>query len=70
MERKKVNSTHVRSIGYDTKDQTLEIEFFSGSVMQYSRVSSEIHRRLMASTAMKSFIEDNIQDNFSEQRVR
>ena len=70
MERKKVNSTHVRSIGYDTKGQTLEIEFFSGSVMQYSRVSNEIHRRLMASTSMKSFIEDNIQDSFSEKRVR
>ncbi len=70
MERKKVNSTHVRSIGYDAKDQMLEIEFFSGSVMQYSRVSNEIHRRLMASTSMKSFIDDNIQDSFSEKRVR
>ena len=70
MERKKVNSTHVRSIGYDAKDQVLEIELFSGSVMQYSRVSSEIHRRLMASTSMKSFIEDNFQDGFSEKRVR
>jgi KTSC domain len=70
MERKKVNSTHVRSIGYDAKDQMLEIEFFSGSIMQYSRVSNEIHRRLMASTSMKSFIEDNIQDSFSEKRVR
>ena len=70
MERKKVNSTHVRSIGYDAKDQVLEIEFFSGSVMQYSRVSNEIHRRLMASTSMKSFIDDNIQDSFSEKRVR
>ena len=70
MERKKVSSTQVRSIGYDAKDQILEIEFFSGSVMQYSRVSSEIHRRLMASTSMKGFIEDNIQDSFSEKRVR
>jgi KTSC domain len=70
VERKKVNSTHVRSIGYDAKDQILEIEFFSGSIMQYSRVSSEIHRRLTASTSMKSFIEDNIHDSFSEKRVR
>ena len=60
----------MRSIGYDAKDQMLEIKFFSESVMQYSRVSSEIHRRLMASTSMKSFIDDNIQDNFSEKRVR
>jgi KTSC domain len=70
MERKKVNSSHVRSIGYDPKDQILEIEFSSGTVLQYSSVANEIHRRLMASTSMKSFIEDNIQDSFSEKRVR
>ena len=70
MERKKVSSSHVRSIGYDAREQILEIEFFSGSVIQYSRVSSEIHRRLMASAAIKSYIEDNIQDSYSERRIR
>lgn len=70
MERKKVSSSHVRSIGYDAREQILEIEFFSGSVIQYSRVSSEIYRRLMASTTMKSYIEDNIQDNYTEKRIR
>ncbi len=70
MERKKVSSSHIRSIGYDAKDQILEIEFSSGTIIQYSRVSSEIQRRLMASSSMKSFFEDNIQDVFSEKRVR
>ena len=70
MERKKVSSSHIRSIGYDAKDQILEIEFSSGTIIQYSPVSSEIQRRLMASTSMKSFVEDNIQDSFSEKRVR
>ena len=70
MERKKVSSSHVRSIGYDAREQILEIEFFSGSVIQYSRVSSEIYRRLMASTTMKSYIEDNIKDNYTEKRIR
>ena len=70
MERKKVSSSHVRSIGYDAREQILEIEFFSGSVIQYSRVSSEIYRRLMASTTMKIYIEDNIQDNYTEKRIR
>ena len=70
MERKKVSSSHVRTIGYDVREQILEIEYFSGSVIQYSRVSSEIHRRLMVSTTMKSCIEDNIQDNYTEKRIR
>lgn len=70
MERKKVSSSHVRTIGYDAREQILEIEYFSGNVIQYSRVSSEIYRRLMASTTMKSYIEDNIQDNYTEKRIR
>lgn len=69
MERKKVSSWHVRTIGYDAREQILEIEYFSGNVIQYSRVSSEIYRRLMVSTTMKSYIEDNIQDNYTEKRI-
>ena len=70
MERKKVSSSHVRTISYDAREQILEIEYFSGNVIQYSRVSSEIYRRLMVSTTMKSYIEDNIQDNYTEKRIR
>ncbi|MBT9614418.1 MAG: KTSC domain-containing protein, partial [Burkholderiales bacterium] len=40
MERKKVSSSKIRSIGYDERAQTLEVEFNNGSVMQYSRVSA------------------------------
>ena len=69
MERKKVSLSHVRTIGYDAREQILEIEYFSGNVIQYSRVSSEIYRRLMVSTTMKSYIEDNIQDNYTEKRI-
>ena len=70
MERKKVSSSHVRTIGYDAREQISEIEYFSGNAIQYSRVSLELYRRLMASTTMKSCIEDNIQDNYTEKRIR
>ena len=48
MERKRVNSPKFRSVGYDERAQVLEIEFTSGQVLQYLRVSHETHRRLMA----------------------
>mgnify|MGYP001557199193 FL=1 len=34
MERKRVNSSKIRSIGYDEKSQTLEVEMFNGRVFQ------------------------------------
>jgi hypothetical protein len=39
MERRKVNSDKIRSVGYDSSNQVLEIEFSDGSAFQYSRVS-------------------------------
>ena len=38
MERTPVTSTDILSIGYDTDNQTLEIEFIRGAVYQYSDV--------------------------------
>jgi len=70
MERKKVSSSKIRSIGYDERAQTLEVEFNNGSVMQYSRVSADLHRRMMNVGSVASFFEDHIQDTFSEKRIR
>ena len=70
MERKKVSSSKIRSVGYDDRAQILEVEFNNGSVMQYSRVSSDLHRRLMSAGSVASFFEDHIQDTFSEKRMR
>ena len=34
MERKRVNSSKIRSIGYDEKSQVLEVEMSNGQVFQ------------------------------------
>lgn len=47
MERSRVNASNIRSVGYDAGRQTLEAEFTSGSIVQYSEVSPEVHRRFM-----------------------
>jgi hypothetical protein len=38
MQRKRVNSSRLRSVGYDEKSMTLEIEMSNGEIFQYSRV--------------------------------
>lgn len=70
MERKRVNASTLRSVGYDAGRQLLEIEFTSGSIVQYSGVSPEVHRRFMSAPSPGSFFQDQIDENFPAQRIR
>lgn len=69
MERKRVNSSNVRSIGYDEKSQTLEVELANGQVWQYGKVYPEVYRRFMAAPNPGSFFEDRIAEEYSGRRV-
>jgi hypothetical protein len=69
MQRKRVNSSRLRSIGYDEPSQTLEIEMSNGQVWQYWRVSPEVHRRFMAAPNPTSFFDDKIAEEYSSKRV-
>ena len=70
MDRKRVNASTIRSVGYDGGTQLLEIEFTSGSIVQYAGVSPEVHRRFMNAPSPGSFFQDEIEENFSGRRIR
>jgi KTSC domain len=70
MERKRLNSSKLRSAGYESKAQLLEIEFSDGKVIQYRGVSPEVHRQLMAAPSANSFFEDKIDESFPSTRIR
>jgi YD repeat-containing protein len=70
MERKRINSSRIRSAGYDPKGQLLEIEFSDGRVVQYRGVSQEVHRQFMAAPSPVSFFEDKIDESFPSNRIR
>ena len=70
MERKRVNSGSIRSVGYEASPQTLEIEFSSGSVVQYRRVSSEVYRRFLNAPAPSSYFRDEIEESYTARRIR
>lgn len=70
MERKRVNASTLRSVGYDAGRQVLEIEFTSGSIVQYSGVSPEVHRRFMSAPSPGSFFQDEIEESFPGKRIR
>ncbi len=69
MERKRVNSSRIRSVGYDERNQLLEVELSNGSIYQYSRVSPEVHRRFMAAPNPTSYYDDKIAEEYSARRV-
>jgi hypothetical protein len=70
VERKRVNASTLRSVGYDAGQQVLEIEFSIGSIVQYSGVSPEVHRRFMSSPSPGSFYQDQIDEHFPAKRIR
>ena len=70
MERKKVSSSSIRSVGYDERNRLLEVEFSDGHITQYSGVSAEVHRRLMSAPSMVSYFRDNVEESFTAKRLR
>jgi len=69
MERKRVNSSRIRSVGYDERNQVLEVELSNGTVYQYSKVSPEVHRRFMAAPNPTSYYDDKIAEEYTPRRV-
>jgi hypothetical protein len=71
MDRTRVSSSTIRSVGYDAKTRTLEIEFTSGSIVQYERVAPDVHRAMMSSPSIASFFRDRIEDEgYTARRLR
>jgi len=69
MDRKRVNSSKIRAVGYDEKSQTLEVELSNGQVWQYPKVYPEVYRRFMAAPNPTSFYDDKIAEDYTGRRV-
>jgi hypothetical protein len=70
MERKRVNSSKIRAVGYDPKSQLLEIEFSDGKLLAYRGVSPEVHRQFTAAPSPTNFYEDKIDESFPSTRLK
>lgn len=69
MDRLLVNSSNIISAGYDAADQTLEIEFQSGSVYQYFDVPERIFQGLMTAASKGEYFHDFILKEFDFQEL-
>jgi hypothetical protein len=69
MRRRSVSSSSVASVGYDPKTETLELEFHSGSVYEYSEVPPEVFRGLMEAPSKGRYFANEIRGQYPSTRV-
>jgi hypothetical protein len=60
MERTPVTSSVIRSIGYDSDSQTLELEFNYGPVYQYAGVPQSEHEGIVNADSKGTYFNANI----------
>ena len=70
MVRQFVSSSNIRSIGYDSQSQTLEIEFLNGCIYQYFNVPESIYNALMAASSHGSYFHRYIKDQYRFTKIR
>lgn len=71
MERTPVKSSNLHSVGYDSSNQILEIEFNSGGIYQYSQVPEDIYNSLMNADSKGRYFIQNIKNaGFSYSKIR
>ncbi len=69
MELKRVSAGNLRAIGYDPARRVLRVDL-NGTLVDYLGVSEDTYRRLSTSSSMWSYFRDNIEEQYTEQRVR
>ena len=70
MERKKVISSNISSIGYNPEDRIIEIEFHDGGIYQYFDVPKTICDDLMTARSHGSFFHRYIKNNYQWRKIQ
>jgi hypothetical protein len=72
MDRTKVKSKLIKSIGYDNSTQILEVEFIDFEISRFTNITPGIYQELMNSPSKGSFFIQNISSKYANKvkRVR
>lgn len=60
MDRTRVSSSNLASVGYDPNTRMLEIEFHSGGIYQYSNVPAYVYSSLMSASSHGSYFDAHV----------
>lgn len=69
MQRTRVSSSNVYSIGYDDSSNILEVQFNNGSIYQYSNVPYSIYKGLMSAASHGNYLHAHVKGIYSYRRI-
>ena len=69
MKRQSVESSNIRSVGYDEFLLVLEIEFKSGAVYRYYGVPAEVHDELINAESVGKYFNANVKSKYNFLKV-
>jgi hypothetical protein len=69
MLRARVQSTNLKSVGYDAESKTLELEFHTGEVYQYYNVPAIVHRDLIHASSIGQYFSYFIKTTYRSRKV-
>jgi len=69
MDKERVESSNISSIGYDPDSETLEIEFSNGSIYQYYGVPENLYNKIMGASSKGQFLHQYIKNQYPYSRV-
>lgn len=70
MERISVQSSNIRSVGFEASSLTLEVEFNSGSIYQYLNVPESEYEGLMDAGSKGRYLNRNIKGRYQDTKIR
>ena len=70
MNRQRVSSSSIRSIGYDPDTKILEIELRNGGIYQYFRVPADEHASLVSAASIGRYYSKIIKPAYKFRRVK
>ena len=69
MDRQPVDSSLIRSVGYDLPSSVLEVEFVSGHVYEYFDVPLSVYSELMAAESLGAYFNDHVKDMYGYRQL-
>lgn len=67
--RKHVISSNLKSVGYDSTTDILEIEFKNGGIYRYSGIPARVYDELMSSSSHGRYFHKNIREKYPTKKV-
>lgn len=70
MDRVRVSSSNLRSVGYDPIESILEVEFRTGAIYRYFNVPDHKFGGLLAAGSKGRYLHNHIKGRYRYRRVR